>query len=352
MEDVEDYTEPSPAPTELVDTAEDLSGIRKAAILLVSLGVETAGNVLQHMKEEDVEEVSIEVARLENIAPDAVEAVLEEYNEMSMAQEYVTQGGKSFAEEALRMALGDSRAEQIIMRIEAATEVSGFHQLQTADTDQLSSFLQSEHPQTAALIFSHIHAQKAAEVLGELEEEDQGEILYRLASMEKTSPEFIDDVEEVLKEKMGAVLGSQLSEAGGVEVAAEILNASSRSTERFVLTDLRERDPRLADQIKSIMFTFDDLRFLEGRDLQTLLMEVEQKDLALALKAAPEKLEEKIYRNLSSRVAEMVAEEVELLGRVRVSDVDEAQNAVMETARELEAQEEIVLSRDDNAEFV
>lgn len=338
-------------PPKISTEFEELSGIKKSAILLISMGVDTASEVLSHMKESEVEAVSIEVARLQNIAPDVVEAVLNEYNEMHMAQEYLTQGGKSFAEEALKQALGEDRADDIMMRIEAATEVSGFHQLQTADNDQLASFIRGEHPQTAALIFSHINPRKAAAVLSELDEELQAEIVYRLASMEKTSPEFIDDVEDVLKDKMDAVLGANLSQTGGVEVTARILNAASRSTERYVLTDIRDRDPQLADHIKSIMFVFDDLVYLEDRDLQGLLMEVEQKDLALALKAAPEELTEKIYSNLSSRVAEMVKEEVELLGRVRVSDVDEAQNSIMETAREMEEKEEITLTR-EGGEFL
>lgn len=344
----------SPDPTRtttLSDDPDDLTGVRKAAVLLISLGVEAASEVLRHLSEKEVEAVSLEIARTENVSSDVVDTVLNEYKEMSMAQEYITKGGKTFAREALMQALGDNRAEDIMMRIEAATEVSAFHQLQTVETSQLTNFIQEEHPQTAALILSHLNPRKAAEILGGLREDLQAEIMYRLASMDKTSPDLVEEVEEVIRQKMDAVFGAQLSVAGGEEVAAAILNAISRSAERSVLEEIRNRDPELANSIKSLMFVFDDLQYLQDRDVQRLLTEVEQRDLALALKAVPEDLEEKIMNNLSSRVADMVREEVELLGKVRVSDVDEAQNNIMEVARELEEQEEITLAREE-ADFI
>lgn len=312
--------------------------------MLISLGVERTGEVLARLSDRDVEEVSTEIARVENVSPGVVMQVLGEYQEMHLAEQYVAQGGLEFARQALETALGHERAEEILVRIEAATQESGFHQLQAADTEQLAGFLRREHPQTAALIFAHLHPRKSAEVLDEMDDELQGEVVFRLANMDKTSPEFIHDVEEVLRDRIDVVLGSNLHETGGAEVTAMILNAASRGVERRVLSEIQDRDRRLADRIKDIMFVFDDLVHLEDRDLQTLLMEVEQDDLALALKAAGTDLEQKIYRNLSSRVQEMVREEVELLGRVRVADVDEAQNNIMEIARELEAEEEITMT--------
>lgn len=326
--------------------AAEPSGLRKAAVLLISLGIETASEVLRHMNEKEVEAVSIEIARTENVSSDVIETVLTEYQDMSMAQEYITQGGKTFAREALIQAVGEKRAEEIMIRIEAATEVSAFHQLQTVETSQLTNFIQEEHPQTAALILSHLNPRKAADILSGLNEKLQAEIMYRLASMDKTSPDLVEEVEEVIRQKMDAVFGAELSSAGGEEVAAAILNAINRNSERVVLDEIRSRDPELANGIKSLMFVFDDLKHLEDRDIQRLLAEVDQKDLALALKAVPTELEEKMLNNLSSRVAEMVREEVELLGRVRVSDVDEAQNNIMEVARMLEDEEEISLAQE------
>lgn len=320
-------------------------------MLLIALGVEAASEVLRHMSDREVEAVSVEIARTENVAPEVIDAVLSEYREMSMAQDYLSTGGKTFAREALVQALGRDRAEDLMMRIEAATEVSGFQQLQAVETAQLSSFVQDEHPQTAALILAHINPRKAAEVLGGLGDELRAEIVYRLASMDKTSHEFVEDVEAVIQQKMDGVFAADLSRAGGEELAAEILNGVSRSIERRVLEEIRSREPKVAERIKSLMFVFDDLVYLNDRDMQRLLVETDQQDLALALKAVPDELAGKIYTNLSSRVTEMVAEEVELLGKVRISDVDEAQNNIMEIARELEEQEEISLTR-ESTEYI
>lgn len=341
----------SPTDPRYADDPSDLSGVRKAAVLLIALGVESAGEVLRHMDAREVEAVSVEIARTENIAPEVIDAVLAEYQEMRMAQDYLSKGGLTFAREALDQALGREKAEDIMMRIEAATEVTGFQQLQTVATAQLVSFVKEEHPQTAALILAHINPRKAADVLGDLESDLRSEIVFRLASMDKTSIEFVEDVETVIQQKMEGVFGTDLSRAGGEELAAEILNSVSRSIERSVFEEIRAREPELAEKIKSLMFVFDDLVYLDGRDMQRLLQEVEQQDLALALKAVPDALAEKIYGNLSSRVRDMVAEEVDLLGRVRVSDVDEAQNNIMDIARELEEQEEISLAR-ESTEYI
>jgi flagellar motor switch protein FliG len=227
-------------------------------------------------------------------------------------------------------------------------EVSAFHLLQTVETAQLTNFLRREHPQTAALILAHLNPRKAADIVGGLEEELRSEIMYRLATMGNTSPEMISDIEEVLRNQLGSVIGAEMSATGGIEQVAEILNTTSRSAERSIIDDIRGRDESLASSIKGLMFVFDDLVHIEGSDLQKVLMEVEQSDLALALKAASGELREKVMRNVSERVAESLQEEIELLGRVRVSDVDEAQHRILEKAQELEAQEEIVLSR--NAE--
>lgn len=230
------------------------------------------------------------------------------------------------------------------MRVEAAMEVSAFHLLQTVETDQLTNFLRREHPQTAALILAHLNPRKAAEIVSGLNEDLQSEIMYRLATMGNTSPEMINDIEEVIRNQLGSVIGAETSVSGGIEQVAEILNTTSRSSERAILDSLRDRSEELATSIKNLMFVFDDLVHIRGEDLQTLLMEVEQDDLALALKAASDELEEKVMRNVSDRVAESLEEEIELLGRVRVSEVEEAQHRILEKAQELEAQDEIVLS--------
>lgn len=325
--------------------AENLTGAQKSAILLIALGVDAASAVLKKLNDDEVEQVSVEIARLRNVSSDVVESVLMEYRDMAMAQDYIAQGGVPFARKALEEALGGRRAEDILMKVEAAMEVSAFHLLQTVDTDQLTNFLRNEHPQTAALILSHLNPLKGSDIIKHIDPELQSEILYRLATMGKTSPEMLNDIENVIREQLGSVFGAQLSVSGGIEQVAEILNGTSRTTERAILESIQDRSPELADSIKQLMFVFEDLVNLHDRDLQRLLTEVEQNDLAVSLKASSEKLKQKIYGNVSERVAEGIKEELELMGPVRVSDVEEAQRKILDTAQRLEEEEEIALSR-------
>ena len=333
-------------------TPETLTGTQKAAVLLVALGPETASDVLKNMRDAEVEKVTIEIARLRNISSEVIEAVLVEYREMNMAHDYMAQGGVSFARNALQSALGGRRAEEIMMRVEAAMEVSAFHLLQTVETSQLTSFLQNEHPQTAALIIAHLNPRKAADIISTLEPAHQHEIIYRLGTMNKTSPELLRDIEDVIRQQIGSVIGTELSATGGIEAVATILNSTTRQAEHSIMEALRDRDPELALQIKALMFVFDDLVNVSDRDMQRILIDVDQKDLALALKAASPELSEKLLKNVSERAAEMIKEEVDLLGPARVSDVEEAQRRIVEAAQHLEEQEEIVLSRTTDDVFV
>ena len=326
----------------------NVSGVEKAAILLIALGTEAASSVLKAMRDEEVEKVTIEIARLHNVSSDVIEAVLVEYRDLTMAQDYLAQGGTSFARDALQSALGPRRAEEIMMKVEAAMEVSAFHLLQTVETSQLTNFLQNEHPQTAALILAHLNPRKASEIISSLEADNQHEVMYRLATMGKTSPDLLRDIEEVIRHQIGSVIGTQLSATGGIDAVATILNNTSRQAERTIMDGIRNRDPELAASIKGLMFTFDDLVHISDRDMQRILIEVDQKDLALALKATSTELKEKLLANVSERAAEMIREEVELMGPARVSDVDEAQRRIIDIAQSLEEQEEIVLSRTNN----
>ena len=231
------------------------------------------------------------------------------------------------------------------MKVEAAMEVSAFHLLQTVETSQLTNFLQNEHPQTAALILAHLNPRKAADIVSNLKPDIQSAIMYRLATMGKTSPELLRDIEEVIRQQIGSLFGAELSMTGGVEAVADILNNISRSAEVSIMEALREQDADLAMSIKGLMFVFDDLVHVNDRDLQRILKEVEQKDLALSLKATSDELKDRIFGNMSERAAEMLKEELELMGPVRISEVEEAQRNITEIAQTLEEQEEISLSR-------
>lgn len=326
-------------------TPDNMTGAQKSAVLLVALGSEAASAVLKNLRDDEVEKITIEIARMRNISSEVIESVLLEYRDLTMAHDFMAQGGVSFAREALQSALGNRRAEEIMMRVEAAMEVSAFHLLQTVETSQLSNFLQNEHPQTAALILAHLNPHKAADIIGALETDHQHEIMYRLGTMSKTPPELLRDIEDVIRQQIGSVIGTELSATGGVEAVATILNSTSRQAERSIMEAIRSRDPDLAVQIKSLMFVFDDLLNVSDRDMQRILIEVEQKDLALALKAAAKDLKDKLLNNVSERAAEMIREEIDLLGPTSVRHVDEAQRRIVEIAQRLEEQEEIVLSR-------
>lgn len=325
-------------------TVHDLTGAQKSAVLLIALGTEISSSVLRALEDKEVEEISIAIAQMRNVSSDIVEDVLLEYRDTSMARDYVAQGGTNFAREVLEGALGGRRAEEIMMKVEAAMEVSAFHLLQTVETAQLTNFLQNEHPQTAALILANLNPRKAADIISSLATDRQNQIMYRLATMGKTSPELLQDIEDVIRQQIGSVFGAELSVTGGIEKVAEILNSVSRTSERSIIDAIRAQDGDLATDIKNLMFVFDDLVQVSDQDLQTLLQEVEQKDLALSLKAAPESLKEKVFANVSDRVSETLREEIDLMGPVRVSDVDEAQRRILDIAQELEEREEIVLS--------
>lgn len=344
-----------PAPTVAIRqplNASNITGTQKAAVLLITMGVEAASSVLKLLRDDEVEKLSIEMARLRNVSSEIIEKVLLEYKDLMVAQDYVSQGGVSFARDTLMAALGGRRAEEIMTKVEAAMEVSAFHLLQTVETSQLTNFLQNEHPQTAALILAHVNPRKAADIISTLPEGYQHEVMFRLATMGKTSPELLRDIEEVIRQQLGSVIGTELSTTGGIETAAAILTNSGRQTERTIMEALRKRDADLANQIKNLMFVFDDLINVTDRDLQRILTEVNQKDVALALKGASPELTQKLLGNVSERAAEMIKEELDLMGPVRVKDVEEAQLRIIELAQQLEEQEEIVLTRSGNDAYL
>jgi flagellar motor switch protein FliG len=326
------------------DSLSKLSGAQRAAALLILLGVDSASKVLPLLGDEEVERISVEIARFRSIPSSLVDDLLMEYRDTALARDYVAQGGISYAREVLESSLGPERAEDVMMRVEAAMEVSAFHLLQAVEIGQLTAFIEHEHPQTSALILAHLNPRKAAEILSRLPEDQQGEVTYRLATMGKTSPELLRDIEAVIRQQIGSVFGSEVSATGGVNQVAEILNSTSRSAERSIMESLRERDNDLATAIKGLMFVFDDLVHVADRDIQRLLMEVDQQDVVLSLKGAPEALKTKILANVSERVAESITEELDLLGPTRIREVEEAQQRVLEKAQELEDNEEISLS--------
>ncbi len=330
----------------------EISSMKKVALILISFGVENASEILKNFNDKEIEKISIEIAKMDNVTVEALSEVIEEFYQMMMANQYIVQGGLGYAKEVLEKAWGIKKAEDIIKKVEAATEVSAFYLLQTVDDKQLLNFLQNEHPQTTALILANLKPMQAASVLSELPEDYQYEIAYRVATMEKTSPELIEDIESVIREQLGSVFGGSLSKTGGIESVAEILNSVSRTSEKNILSSLRERDGNLATEITDLMFVFEDVVHLQATAIQSVLKEVDSKTLALALKVTSPDLKELIFKNMSERAAGMLKEELEYLGPVRLKEVETAQKDILEVARRLEEQGEIVLSRGEEEEIV
>lgn len=329
-----------------------LTPIQKVALLMIAFGVDRASPILKELSETEVERISIEIARQQNVSVEVLSNVIEEFYEMMMANQYIVQGGLGYARDILEATWGRKKAEDVLKRVEAATEVSAFYLLQTVDDKQMQNFLQNEHPQTAALILANLKPQQAASILSELPEDNQYEIAYRVATMEKTSPELIEDIESVLRDQLGSVFGGGLSKTGGIESVAEILNSVSRTSEKNILTHLRERNAGLATEITDLMFMFDDIGNLPDAAIQLVLKEIDSKTLALAMKATGEEMKEKIYKNMSERAAKMLKEELDYLGPVRVKDVEGAQKNILEITRKLEEGGQVVLSRGEEEELL
>jgi flagellar motor switch protein FliG len=329
-----------------------LNPLQKVALVLIAIGTERSAEILKEFEEKEAEKISIEIVKLKNIPLESLSIAIEEFYEMMMANQYIVQGGIKYARDMLEKAWGSKKADEVIKKVEAATEVSAFYLLQTVDDKQLQNFLQNEHPQTAALILANLKPQQAASIMSELPEDYQYEIAYRIATMEKTAPDLIDDIESVLREQLGGVFGGGLSKTGGVESMAEILNSVSRTSEKNILNSLRERDSELATEINDMMFIFEDIVKLPASTIQRILKEVDSKSLALALKATSSDLREKIFDNMSERAAGMLREELEYLGAVRLKDVEEAQKSILDATRSLEEQGEITLARGEEEELI
>lgn len=329
------------------------AGVRKAAILLIQLGKERAASVLGHLSDAEVEAVTAEVARLEAISASESEHVLGEFHEMMTARAHIAQGGLGFAKNLLEQSLGAERASEIVERLNAAAVQMPFQFLHRADPAQLRSFIANEHPQVIALVLAHMTADKASLLLGGLPSDLQAQVAHRIAVMDRTAPEIVRIVESTLERKLSSMLQpSDLSRVGGIDPLVNIINRSDRSTERQIVEGLEALDTALAEEVKSRMFMFEDITSIEDRSVQLVLRSVDTAQLALALKGVPENVREKITSNLSARAAENLMEEFELLGTVRLTQVEEAQQSIIRTIRELEEQGQIMIRRGGDDEFV
>lgn len=322
---------------------EVLDGRSKAAVFLACLDPVQAGKILSSMKEEEIEQLTIDLSGLGRIEPDTRETVMEEFHSMYVANRFVNAGGIDYARGLLESALGPERALEVLTRLQNSLQEVPFEFLKRADPSQIASFIQDEHPQTIALILAHLNPKVAAVVLEDMRPEIRPEVLLRIATMDRTPPEIVRDVERVLERKMASVFSQGFTFAGGARDVAEIMNCIDRGAEKAIMADLEERDPELADEIGRLMFTFDDLVNVDDSGIQKMLRAIDQKELALAMKSASEELREKILGNLSARAREMILEEMEFMGPVRVRNVEEAQQKIVRVVRRLEESGELLI---------
>lgn len=328
-------------------------GVRKAAVLLIQMGKERAAQVMAHLSDAEVEAISGEIARLDAVSASETAQVLTEFHDLATAHAHVTQGGFGFAQQLLEQSLGPERAKEIMERLHAAAVQMPFQFLHRADPAQLRSFIADEHPQVIALVLAHMAADKASLLLSGLPAHQQAVVAHRIAVMDRTSPEIVRTVEAVLERKLSSMLQpTEVSRVGGVDPLVNIINRSDRPTERQIVEGLEGLDPALADEVKSRMFMFEDITGLDDRSVQQVLRQVDTAELALALKGVSDAVRTKITSNLSERAAENLLEEVELLGAVRLAQVEEAQQGVIRTIRQLEEQGQIMVRRGSDDEFV
>ena len=330
----------------------ELMGLQKAAILLIALGPERSALIFKHLKEEEIEDLTLEIANTRSITPQVKEQVINEFYQVCLAQQYIAEGGISYAKELLEKALGVDKALDVIGKLTASLQVKPFEFIRKAEASQLLNFIQDEHPQTIALILSYLAPSQAALIVSALPPDRQADVAKRIATMDRTSPDVIKDVEKILESKLASLVNQDYTIIGGVDAIVEILNTVDRSTEKHIMEILEMDEPELADEIRKKMFVFEDILLLDSRAIQRVLRDVDNSDLAVALKSANEEVQNAIFDNLSKRLASMIKEDMEFMGPVRMKDVEEAQQKIVNIIRALEDSNEIVISRGGGDEII
>lgn len=330
----------------------EMMGIQKVAILLIALGPEKSATIFKHLKEDEIEELTLEIANTRSVSPQTKEEVLNEFYEVCIAQQYIAEGGIDYAKDLLEKALGQDKAHDVISKLTASLQVRPFEFIRKTDASQLLNFIQDEHPQTIALILSYLPAGQASAVISALPLDKQADVARRIAQMDRTSPDVIKEVERVLERKLASLVNQDYTIVGGVDAIVEILNYVDRGTEKHIMENLEVEEPELADEIKRKMFVFEDILSLDDKTIQRVLRDVDNNDLGIALKGTSEEVQNVIFNNLSKRLAAMIREDMDFMGPVRMKDVEEAQQKIVNIIRRLEDTGEIIIARGGGDEIV
>ncbi|MDI6601758.1 MAG: flagellar motor switch protein FliG [Thermoanaerobacteraceae bacterium] len=329
-----------------------LSGKEKAAMLFIALGPEISAQVMRHLRDDEIEELTLEIANINTVTSEDKNKIIDEFYQLCVAQEYISEGGIEYAKEVLEKALGTQRAIEIINSLTTSLQVKPFDFARKADPAQVLNFIQNEHPQTIALVLSYLKPEQAAIILSSLPQDKQVDVAKRIAKLSSTSPEVIKEVERILEKKLSTLVSQDYTAAGGIQTIVDILNASDRGTEKNILDSLEINDVELAEEIKKRMFVFEDIVILDNRSIQRVLREVDNHDLALALKGASEEVAKVLYSNMSKRMSEMIQEDIQYMGPVRLKDVEDAQQRIVNIIRSLEDAGEIIISRGGGDEII
>ena len=336
----------------MATTRKVLSGKQKAANFFIFLGPEKSAQIFKHLNEEEIEQITLEIANVRQVPADKVDDIFREFYEMALASQFIGQGGIGYAKEVLERAYGEEKTIEIIGRISASLQVRPFDFMRKTEPSQLLNFIQSEHPQTIALILAYLEPEKSSSILSALPPDQQAEVAKRIAIMDTTSPEVIKQVERVLERKLSSIAPQELTAAGGIKSVVEIINRVDRGTEKTIMEAMEVQDPELAEEIKKLMFVFEDIVIIDDRSVQRVLREVESQDLALALKGSSDEVNQKIFSNMSTRASDMLKEDIEFMGPVRLRDVEEAQQRIVNIIRRLEETGEIVVARGGGDEII
>ena len=329
-----------------------ISGVQKAAVLLIALGPEKSAQIFKHLKDEEIEELTLEIANTRSITPQVKEEVINEFYGVCLAQQYIAEGGIGYAKELLEKTFGPDKAMDVIGRLTASLQVKPFEFARKADASQLLNFIQDEHPQTIALILAYLSSAQAALIISALPPDRQADVAKRMALMDRTSPDVIKEVEKILESKLSSMVNQDYTIIGGVDAVVGILNTVDRGTEKHIMETLEIEEPELADEIRKKMFVFEDILVLDDRAIERVLRDVDNNDLAAALNGSNEAVQTTIFNNLSKRLAAMIKEDMEFMGPVRMKDVEEAQQKIVNIIRKLEDSAEIVISRGGGDEII
>ncbi len=325
--------------------SKDAKGREKVAILLIALGPEKSAEIFKHLTEEEIEEITLQIANMRMVSPEEKSQIIEEFYQLCLAKEYISEGGVGYARDVLQRALGDEEAYSILNKLTSSLHVKPFEFIRKTDPQNILNYIQNEHPQTIALILSYLEPSQAGQILANLPDEVQADITKRIGLMDRTSPEIIREIESVLESKFSNMIQEDYTTTGGVENVVAILNSVDRSTEKYIMNELSQKDLELSEEIKKRMFVFEDVVGLDDRSIQRIIREVDNSKWAVALKNASEEVKDTIFRNMSSRLTEMIKEDIEFMGPVRIKDIEEAQQEIVNIIRRLEDEGEILTPR-------